>query len=44
MRCGVSRPGINDLLRERIWRFSVNALVNIAAALGQKVKVRLEAA
>jgi predicted XRE-type DNA-binding protein len=43
-RCGVSQPRISDLLRGRIARFSVDALVNIAAALGRKVKVRLEAA
>jgi predicted XRE-type DNA-binding protein len=43
-RCGVSQPRINDLLRGRISRFSLDALVNIAAALGRKVKVRLEAA
>jgi predicted XRE-type DNA-binding protein len=43
-RCGVSQPRINDLLRGRISRFSVDALVNIAAALGRKVKVHLEAA
>jgi predicted XRE-type DNA-binding protein len=43
-RCGVSQPRINDLLRGRIARFSVDALVNLAAALGCKVKVRLEAA
>jgi predicted XRE-type DNA-binding protein len=43
-RCGVSQPRINDLLRGRIARFSVDALVNIAAALGCKIKVQLEAA
>ena len=43
-RCGVSQPRINDLLRGRISRFSIDALVNIAAALGRKVKVQLEAA
>jgi predicted XRE-type DNA-binding protein len=43
-RCGVSQPRINDLLRGRITRFSLDALVNIAAALGRRVKVRLEAA
>lgn len=42
--CGVSQPRINDLLRGRISRFSLDALVNIASALGRKVKVRLEAA
>jgi predicted XRE-type DNA-binding protein len=40
-RCGASQPRVNDLLRGRI---SLDALVNVAAALGQKVKVQLEAA
>ncbi len=43
-RCGVSQPRINDLLRGRISRFSLDALVNIASALGRKVKIRLAAA
>jgi len=43
-QCGVTQPRINDLLRGRISRFSIDALVNIAAALGRKVKVQLEAA
>jgi predicted XRE-type DNA-binding protein len=43
-RCGVTQPRINDLLRGRISRFSLDALVNIASALGQKVRVQLEAA
>ena len=43
-RCGVTQPRINDLLRGRISRFSLDALVNIAAALGRKVTVRLDAA
>jgi predicted XRE-type DNA-binding protein len=42
--CGVTQPRINDLLRGRIARFSLDALVNIAAALGQNVRVTLEAA
>ncbi|QOW24837.1 helix-turn-helix transcriptional regulator [Lysobacter sp. H23M47] len=42
--CGISQPRINDLLRGRIGRFSLDALVNIAAALGQQVHVELEAA
>jgi predicted XRE-type DNA-binding protein len=41
-RCGVTQPRINDLLRGRIARFSVDALVNIAAALGRKVRVSLD--
>jgi predicted XRE-type DNA-binding protein len=43
-RCGVTQPRISDLLRGRISRFSLDALVNIAAALGQRVHVELEAA
>ncbi len=43
-RCGVTQPRINDLLRGRIARFSLDALVNIAAKVGRKVSVRLEAA
>ena len=39
--CGVTQPRINDLLRGRISRFSLDALVNIAAALGQRVHVEL---
>ena len=41
-RCGVSQPRMNDLLRGRITRFSLDALVNIASALGRKVRVSLE--
>jgi predicted XRE-type DNA-binding protein len=41
-RCGVTQPRINDLLRGRISRFSLDALVNIASALGRKVRVSLD--
>jgi predicted XRE-type DNA-binding protein len=41
-RCGVSQPRINDLLRGRISRFSLDDLVNIASALGRKVRVSLD--
>ena len=41
-RCGVTQPRINDLLRGRIARFSLDALVNIAAALGRRVTVTLD--
>ena len=41
-RCGITQPRINDLLRGRISRFSLDALVNIACALGRKVTVKLE--
>jgi predicted XRE-type DNA-binding protein len=43
-QCRVTQPRINDLLRGRISRFSLDALVNIAAALGRDVHVELEAA
>jgi predicted XRE-type DNA-binding protein len=42
--CGVTQTRINDLLRGRISRFSLDALVNIAASLGQRVHVELKAA
>jgi len=42
--CGVTQPRVNDLLRGRISRFSLDALVNIASALGRRVHVELEAA
>jgi predicted XRE-type DNA-binding protein len=41
-RCGVTQPRINDLLRGRISKFSIDALVNIASALGRRVAVKLE--
>jgi predicted XRE-type DNA-binding protein len=43
-RCGVTQPRINDLLRGRVSRFSLDALVNIATALGRRVSVELEVA
>jgi predicted XRE-type DNA-binding protein len=43
-RCGLTQPRINDLLRGRLSRFSLDALVNIAAALGQRVHVEMVAA
>ena len=42
--CGVTQPRINDLLRGRVSRFSLDALVNIAAELGCGVRVGLDAA
>ncbi|MDH4084953.1 MAG: XRE family transcriptional regulator [Nitrospira sp.] len=41
-KCGVTQPRINDLLRGRISRFSLDALVNMAAALGRPVRVELQ--
>jgi predicted XRE-type DNA-binding protein len=42
--CGVTQPRMNDLLRGRVSRFSLDALVNIATALGYQVRLDLEAA
>ncbi|MCU0246050.1 MAG: XRE family transcriptional regulator [Bryobacter sp.] len=43
-RCGVTQPRMNDLLRGRVSRFSLDALVNIATSLGFRVRVAIEAA
>jgi predicted XRE-type DNA-binding protein len=43
-RCSVTQPRINELLQGSISRFSLDAPVNIAAHLGQRVYVELEAA
>ena len=43
-RCGVTQPRMNDPLRGRISRFSLDALVNMAVGCGQRVRVALEAA
>ncbi|MDR1164005.1 MAG: XRE family transcriptional regulator [Candidatus Accumulibacter sp.] len=43
-RLGVTQPRINDLLRGRISRFSLDALVNMAVMTGRRVRVELLAA
>ena len=43
-RCGITQPRINDLLRGRVSRFSIDALVNIATALGRTVRFELQVA
>jgi predicted XRE-type DNA-binding protein len=43
-KCGVSQPRINDLLRGKIDKFSIDALVNMATALGKRVDFQLKAA
>lgn len=40
-RCGVTQPRMNDLLRGRVSRFSLDALVNMATALGRRVHVEI---
>jgi predicted XRE-type DNA-binding protein len=42
--CGITQPRINDLLRGRVSRFSLDALVNIATSIGRRVHVELETA
>jgi len=44
IHCGVTQPRINDLLRGRVSRFSLDALVNIATSLGRRVHIELEVA
>jgi len=43
-QCGITQPRMNDLLRGRVSRFSLDALVNIATAIGWEVHVELKAA
>jgi predicted XRE-type DNA-binding protein len=43
-QCGITQPRMNDLLRGRVSRFSLDALVNIATMLGKRVQVALKAA
>jgi predicted XRE-type DNA-binding protein len=43
-RCGVSQPRINDLIRGKIDKFSIDALIEIATALGRRVNFELLAA
>jgi predicted XRE-type DNA-binding protein len=42
--CAITQPRMNDLLRGRVSRFSLDALVNIATALGRRVHMELDAA
>jgi len=44
-KIGISRPRVSDLMRGKINLFSLDALANIAVALGLKIELRiLEAA
>lgn len=44
VHCGVTQPRINDLIRGRVSHFSLDALVNIATALGHRVTLALQPA
>ncbi len=41
-RLGLTRPRLNDLMRGKLDKFSLDALVNIAAAAGFKPHIALE--
>lgn len=41
-RFGVSQPRINDVLRGKIEKFSLDALVNMLAAAGLRVEMRVK--
>lgn len=43
-RLGVTRPRLNDLMRGKLDKFSLDALVNIAAAAGFKLHIALKEA
>ena len=43
-RLGLTRPRLNDLLRGKLDKFSLDALVNIATAAGFKLHIQLEEA
>lgn len=43
-QCNITQPRVSDLLRGHIAKFSLDALVNIAAALKMRVHIELEAA
>jgi predicted XRE-type DNA-binding protein len=43
-RLGLTQPRLNDLLRGRINKFSLDALINIAMAAGLQVRVEVKAA
>ena len=43
-RLGISQPRLNDLLRGKIERFSLDALVDVAAHAGLKVSVAVRRA
>jgi predicted XRE-type DNA-binding protein len=41
-RLGLTRPRLNDLLRGKLDKFSLDALVNIATAAGFRLRIELE--
>jgi len=43
-RLGITQPRLNELMRGRIDRFSLDALVNLAAAAGLVIRLEIRAA
>ena len=43
-RLGVTRPRLNDLLRGKLGKFSLDALVNLATAAGLRLEIRIDEA
>jgi predicted XRE-type DNA-binding protein len=41
-RAGISQPRLNDLVKGRTHRFTLDALVNIASKLGYSVELKLK--
>lgn len=41
-RLGITQPRLNDLLKGRITKFSLDALVNLATAAGLSVTVKIK--
>ena len=41
-RLGLTRPRLNDLMRGKLDKFSLDALVNVASAAGFKLHIALE--
>lgn len=39
IQCGITQPRVNDLLNGKINKFSLDALVNINAHLGQQISL-----
>ena len=43
-RLGITRPRLNDLLRGKLGKFSLDALVNLATAAGLTLEIRVAGA
>ena len=40
-RLGITRPRLNDLLRGKLGKFSLDALVNLVSAAGLRLEIRV---